>query len=117
MSVRSSAWFPFSRYGCVLCVFLGVVWVCGLVLRIWCLVCFPFVCSAVFCVLCVWFCLAVSISLVFLYVVGFRCMYGVLYDFSVCFMVVLWRVFGCFCCLFANVFCIGSSTYNMAVRQ
>jgi hypothetical protein len=44
-------------------------------------------------------------------------MYGVLYDFSVCFMVVLWRVFGCFCCLFLDDFCSGNNTYNIVVRH
>jgi len=55
--------------------------------------------------------------MVFMYAVGFRCIYGVLYDFSVCFMVVLSRVFAGFCCLFANVFYSGSNTYNIAVRH
>ena len=59
----------------------------------------------------------VSLFLVFPYVVGFRCMYSVLYGLSVCFVVVLWRVFVCFCCLFANVFCSGSNTYDIAVRR
>lgn len=76
----------------------------------------PFVCSVVFCVLCVWFCLVVSI-LILLYAVGFRCMYGVLYDFSVCFVVVLGVFLWCFvvCSLLFSVVVLIHT--KIAVRQ
>ena len=60
--------------------------------------------------LCVWFCLAVSVSSVCSEV---KCTYDVVDDFSVCFVVVLLRVFVCFCCLCADVFCSSSNTYQM----
>lgn len=67
-------------------------------------------CVLLLCVLrcsvcCVYCSVCLFLFLVFLYAVRFRCMYGVLYDFSVCF-VVCCSVFLCVfvvCCLLFSV--------------